>query len=122
MRGSLKRRGNMRPKLGTDVPDRSPALRRERPATPTVWVVAALVLLAPGGGEVDSGPQARPCRVASGIHDGHIRGTDFCQVACAGWCWLTGLDAHAGLLAVVAGCRLAMWASSGAIVEPGAAG
>lgn len=33
-----------------------------------------------------------------------------------------GLGAYAGLLAGRAGCRLAWWASSGAIGEPGAAG
>jgi hypothetical protein len=32
-----------------------------------------------------------------------------------------GLGAYAGLLAGMAGCRLAWWASSGAIGEPGAA-
>jgi hypothetical protein len=31
-----------------------------------------------------------------------------------------GLGAYAGLLAGMAGCRLALWASSGAIGEPGA--
>jgi hypothetical protein len=42
--------------------------------------------------------------------------------ACDRRCWLTGWGPIAALLAGEAGCRLAWWASLGAIGERGAAG
>ena len=51
-----------------------------------------------------------------------VCGRGFARATHPGPVLADGLGAYAGLLAGMAGCRLAWWASSGAIGEPGTAG